>query len=70
MAGIFYFVLFSFLFGICDAVTGSRVYPANEGKNKAGFLRSGTERGQSADEWSSRARGPWVWGEPGVSCAS
>ncbi|XP_060479788.1 ephrin type-A receptor 4 isoform X4 [Panthera onca] len=30
MAGIFYFVLFSFLFGICDAVTGSRVYPANE----------------------------------------
>lgn len=33
MAGIFYFVLFSFLFGICDAVTGSRVYPANEGKS-------------------------------------
>ncbi|XP_023385486.1 ephrin type-A receptor 4 [Pteropus vampyrus] len=30
MAGIFYFVLFSFLFGICNAVTGSRVYPANE----------------------------------------
>ncbi|XP_059784781.1 ephrin type-A receptor 4 isoform X1 [Balaenoptera ricei] len=30
MAGIFYFLLFSFLFGICDAVTGSRVYPANE----------------------------------------
>ncbi|XP_008055895.1 ephrin type-A receptor 4 isoform X3 [Carlito syrichta] len=30
MAGIFYFVLFSFLFGICGAVTGSRVYPANE----------------------------------------
>uniref|UniRef100_A0A087WQZ6 Eph receptor A4 n=1 Tax=Mus musculus TaxID=10090 RepID=A0A087WQZ6_MOUSE len=30
MAGIFYFILFSFLFGICDAVTGSRVYPANE----------------------------------------
>ncbi|XP_036175205.1 ephrin type-A receptor 4 isoform X3 [Myotis myotis] len=30
MAGIFYFVLFSFLFGTCNAVTGSRVYPANE----------------------------------------
>ncbi|PNJ36775.1 EPHA4 isoform 7 [Pongo abelii] len=30
MAGIFYFALFSCLFGICDAVTGSRVYPANE----------------------------------------
>ncbi|KAB1278393.1 Ephrin type-A receptor 4 [Camelus dromedarius] len=38
MAGIFYFVLFSFLFGICDAVTGSRVYPANEGTSGAAFL--------------------------------
>ncbi|XP_068960615.1 ephrin type-A receptor 4 isoform X3 [Petaurus breviceps papuanus] len=30
MAGIFYFILFSFLFGICNGVTGSRIYPANE----------------------------------------
>ena len=44
MAGIFYFVLFSFLFGICDAVTGSRVYPANEGKSEAVLLRSRAER--------------------------
>lgn len=46
MAGIFYFVLFSFLFGICDAVTGSRVYPANEGKNEAPCL----DQGQTGDD--------------------
>lgn len=45
MAGIFYFFLFSFLFGISDAVTGSRVYPANEGKSRAGLLRFGTRSG-------------------------
>lgn len=45
MAGIFYFVLFSFFFGICDAVTGSRVYPANEGKSPAALVRSGTRSG-------------------------
>lgn len=57
MAGIFYFVLFSFLFGICDAVTGSRVYPANEGENAAAFLRSETESARSTGEGSSEARG-------------
>ncbi|EHB04542.1 Ephrin type-A receptor 4 [Heterocephalus glaber] len=53
MAGIFYFVLFSFLFGICDAVTGSRVYPANEVtlldsrsvQGELGWIASPLERG-------------------------
>lgn len=70
MAGIFYFVLFSFLFGICNAVTGSRVYPANEGKSGVAFLWLGTERERSAGECSSWAHGWRVWGDLRVSGAS
>lgn len=70
MAGIFYFVLFSFLFGICNAVTGSRVYPANEGKSWEALLLSGTERGRSAGEFYWGVRGRRVCGgDPGMSGA-
>lgn len=44
MAGIFYLVSFISL-GICDAVTGSRVYPANEGG----------ERGDLSAVWDREA---------------
>lgn len=67
MAGIFYFVLFSFLLGICDAVTGSRVYPANEGKSGAAFRSRGTEGPIYGGEWSPKAQGRRCGvGDPGV----
>lgn len=54
---------------MCDAVTGSRVYPANEGKSEGASLRSGTDRGLSASACSSTARGRPVGGSRREPCA-